>query len=111
VKSNLIRNGKHPSDAAKISGPHPTLNAKWRISIREKITTWTNCLNAKSKRSTRCYKKLNSAPKLIQRTTSDVVGDGLPEEWLRVRHDAVMFITALRGPRFAGKRSRSNERG
>src|SRR5437762_14356007 len=31
----------------------------------------TNCLNAKSRRSTRCYKKLNSAPKLIQRTTSE----------------------------------------
>ena len=29
------------------------------------------CLNAKSGRSTRCYKKLNSAPKLIQRTTSE----------------------------------------
>jgi hypothetical protein len=30
-----------------------------------------SCLNAKSRRSTRCYKKLNSAPKLIQRTTSE----------------------------------------
>jgi transposase len=29
------------------------------------------CLNAYSKRSTRCYKKLNSAGKLIQRTTSE----------------------------------------
>jgi hypothetical protein len=27
------------------------------------------CLNAKSRRSTRCYKKLNSAMRLIQRTT------------------------------------------
>src|SRR5271156_5793166 len=31
----------------------------------------TNCLKAKSGRSTRCYKRLNSAPKLIQRTTSE----------------------------------------
>jgi transposase len=30
-----------------------------------------NCLNAKYGRSTRCYKKLNSASKLIQRTTSE----------------------------------------
>jgi PadR family transcriptional regulator, regulatory protein PadR len=30
-----------------------------------------DCLNAKSGRSTRCYKKLNSAAKLIQRTTSE----------------------------------------
>jgi transposase len=29
-----------------------------------------DCLNAKSGWSTSCYKKLNSAPKLIQRTTS-----------------------------------------
>ena len=29
------------------------------------------CVHQESKRSTRCYKKLNSAPKLIQRTTSE----------------------------------------
>src|SRR5271155_3395039 len=35
------------------------------------LVTWPYCLNAKSGRSTRCYKRLNSARRLIQRTTSE----------------------------------------
>ena len=37
--------------------------------------TLTYCLNAKSRRSARCYKKLNSAPKLIQRTPRRLLRD------------------------------------
>jgi hypothetical protein len=42
-----------------------------RIGDHEVPYSGLDCLNAKSGRSTRCYKKLNSAPKLIQRTTSE----------------------------------------
>jgi hypothetical protein len=47
---------------------------RWRAHLlREQVRLRKRpyCLNAKSRRSARCYKKLNSAGKLIQRTTSE----------------------------------------
>ena len=55
---------------AGLAGPVPEVAANSRLVGKQEVGTWPNCLNAKSKRSTRCYKKLNSVPKLIQRTTS-----------------------------------------
>src|SRR5271166_3047196 len=37
--------------------------------------TWPYCLNSKSRRSARCYKKVNSAPELIQKTPRRLLRD------------------------------------
>jgi hypothetical protein len=55
------------------NAPHSDSSAQSRANTgaRGHAALRVDCLNAKSGRSTRCYKKLNSAAKLIQRTTSE----------------------------------------
>src|SRR5438552_4313620 len=69
--ASVTLGGKHILSLPVDCSEHTTAGAsKFRILHTPAICP--HCLNAKSGRSTRCYKKLNSAPKLMQRTTSQV---------------------------------------